>query len=78
METVEKNKPIEELEITEYKEANDFLNPLRWHLQELIESMETLNRLEIACGHPPWALGKIESAKKLTKMVNDFCTLGTK
>lgn len=57
-----------------YVDAIEVMSPLRWHLNELVESMESLNSFNKSLGQQPWAKDKIEAAKKANEEVNKHFT----
>lgn len=57
-----------------YQEANEVLQPLRYHLNKLIEEMESYNRYTARANLPPLSLNKIAEAKKAQRVAEKFFT----
>jgi hypothetical protein len=55
-----------------YSGALEVLGPLRWHLNELIEEMESYNRLAKAAGRPLLAEKKIVVAKEANDKADKY------
>ena len=55
-----------------YSSALEVLSPLRWHLNELVEAMESHNRYARRVGEPLLPVEKIEVAKKASEAANAF------
>lgn len=53
-------------------EALEVLNPLRFHLDELIEAIESHNRYARAVGQPQLSEKKIAAAKAAAESANTF------
>ena len=57
---------------TWYSDALDVLNPLRWHIIELVEVMESHNRYAHQMGEPLLPVSKIEAAKAANAKADAF------
>lgn len=55
-----------------YSNALEVLSPLRWHINELIEEMESYNRFAKRMNYPILPERKIEDAKLANQKVDDF------
>ena len=53
-----------------YSKSLDVLDPLRWHLNELICDMESYNSYAIKVGSPLLSKEKIKAAKKVLDKAN--------
>jgi hypothetical protein len=58
-----------------YSKSLDVLNPLRWHLNELIEEMESYNRYATILKRPTLSESKIQAAKAANEAANKFFSL---
>lgn len=57
-----------------YQEANEVLQPLRYHLNELILEMESHNRYAARAKQPLLSQDKIAEAKKAQRVAEKFFT----
>ena len=55
-----------------YSEALEVLSPLRWHINELIDAMESHNRFAQRLGLPLLPDAKIAAAKAANEAVDSF------
>jgi hypothetical protein len=55
-----------------YSNALEVLGPLRWHLNELVEAMESHNRYAKAVDQPLLPERKIEAAKAANEAANKY------
>ena len=57
-----------------YTNTFEVLNPLRWHLSELLEAVEQFNRLAIATKEAPIFEKKIADARDALNKAEKFLT----
>jgi hypothetical protein len=57
-----------------YSNAVEVLSPLRWHLNELVEVMESYNRFAERMNYPLLPKNKIEEAKEANNKADEFFT----
>lgn len=55
-----------------YQRGNEVLQPLRYHIHELIGILETDNRLRVALKQPPIYLRQLKEAKKASAKAERF------
>jgi hypothetical protein len=59
---------------TWYSQALKLLSPLRYHVNELIEEIESYNRFAEKMGYPPLAEKKVLAAKRARDRAEKFFT----
>lgn len=57
-----------------YRKALELLNPLRYHINELIEEIESYNRFAKKMGYPPLSKTKVLAAKRARDKAEKFFT----
>lgn len=69
--------PVRQSALEWYSGALGVLSPLRWHLNELVDSLETINRLKVALGETPMFQHKVEAAREACDAADRFLCTGT-